>query len=144
MGAAAGAPFADWRWWPSTLRAHCLVHFAKSKGVSTSDAKAAIFDALYEQGSNVSGPQVLAELAAERLGLDREEVLQYLESGAGAAEVLREMEEGQQRYGVRSVPHFIVSGGSSSQEYSLSGAHPPEQFLDLFQKLEAGDQGQEA
>lgn len=139
MGATVGAPFANWRWWPATLKAHCLVHFAKSKGVSTSDAKDALFDALYEQGSNVSGPKVLAQLAADRLGLDRDEVLQYLESGAGAAEVLREIEEGQARYRVRGVPHFVVSGAGYPPGFSFSGAHPPEEFVGYFQKVDAGD-----
>ena len=31
-GRRDGANFADWRWWPSTLKAHQLVRYAEERG----------------------------------------------------------------------------------------------------------------
>lgn len=136
-GAEAGAPFSNWRWWPNTLAAHCLVHFAQSKGISSSAAKAAIFEALYEEGINVSGAPALADIAAKKLGLDHDEVLQYLESGAGEAEVKQIIATGQQMV-QGGVPFFVISTGdsdSSQRPYGFSGAQQPDAFIDIFRKV---------
>lgn len=136
-GAAVGAPFHNWRWWPNTVKAHCLVQFAESKGLSSSEVKAVLFQALYEEGVNVSGAQALADLASEKLGLDREEVLQYLESGAGVVEVLRAVEAGREVV-QGGVPFFVISlvGGASQQRpYGFSGAQPQETFLEVMRKV---------
>mmetsp|Transcript_93102 Transcript_93102/g.259338 ORF Transcript_93102/g.259338 Transcript_93102/m.259338 type:complete len:140 (+) Transcript_93102:391-810(+) len=136
MGASVGADFQSWRWWTDGMPAHRLVHFAKSRGVSAPDAEAVIFEALYEEGENTSRAEVLARIAATKLGFDESEVLGFLGSGAGAQEVLDEMEAGQRIFGsVSSVPHFIVSSDASQQQYSFTGAHPTDQFLELFRKV---------
>eukprot|EP00439_Symbiodinium_sp_Y106_P085907 s98_g30.t1 len=51
--AYVGAPFREWKWWPNTLKAHCLVLFAEERGISSSAAKAALFQALYEEGPDL-------------------------------------------------------------------------------------------
>jgi len=139
MGATVGAPFKKWKWWPATMAAHCLVELARAEGISTSLSKSALFEALYEEGENISDVQVLAEIAAKHLGLDREKVLHQLESRTREADINREIQTGRDLYGVTSVPHFIISGDATPQQYSLSGAHPTEQFLELFRKVKFGD-----
>mmetsp|Transcript_62432 Transcript_62432/g.193723 ORF Transcript_62432/g.193723 Transcript_62432/m.193723 type:complete len:280 (+) Transcript_62432:49-888(+) len=135
MAAAAGGAFRNWRWWPASMPAHRLVRLARSRGISTSTTTALIFEALYEEGSNISEARALARLAASRLGLDEAEVLRHLESTDGIEELLAEIEEGRRRHGFSSVPHFVVRSSTCSQQYSLTGAHPPEQFLELFRKV---------
>jgi len=136
-GAAVGAAFSDWRWWPNTLNAHRLVHFAQAKGLSSSAAKAAIFEALYEEGINVSGPEALADVAARKLGLDRSEVLRHLESDEGVAEVIKVAQEGA---GIvqGGVPFFLVSkgdGDAAQRPIGFSGAQDTRTFLDIFRQV---------
>lgn len=134
-GAAIGANFKDWRWWPHTLNAHCLVHFAESKGISSSTVKAALFKALYEEGQNVSGPAALADLAKEKLGLDREEVLEYLDSRAGVEGVLQAVQVGQKMV-QGGVPFFVVSKASGTERpVAFSGAVEPNQFVEVFNQV---------
>jgi predicted DsbA family dithiol-disulfide isomerase len=42
-GSKDGATFSNWKWWPNTLKAHQLVHFAQQHGVDTHTSNAAIF-----------------------------------------------------------------------------------------------------
>mmetsp|Transcript_754 Transcript_754/g.2510 ORF Transcript_754/g.2510 Transcript_754/m.2510 type:complete len:210 (-) Transcript_754:22-651(-) len=138
MGERVGAPFSDWRWWPNTLKAHCLVHLAETKGLASSAAKAALFEALYEEGANVSDEEVLAQLAEEKLGLQREEVLEYLRSGRGEMEVLSAVQAGQQVV-QGGVPFFVV--GPAQREgppYGFSGAQPTQTFTKLFEECAEG------
>ena len=54
-GRKVGAPFADWKIWPNTLRAHQLLRFAPRE--KEAQLKKACFEAIYEQGENVSDPE---------------------------------------------------------------------------------------
>ena len=102
QGRRVGAPFENWKWWPNTLKAHCLVHLAQTKGIASATVKAALFEALYEQGANLSSPKVLSQIA-QKLGLSEVEVMEYLESGKGEQEVLQLVRAGQD----------VVQGGCS-------------------------------
>lgn len=135
MGAEAGASFRSWRWWPVAMPAHCLVSFSESRGLSAFDAAAAIWEALFEEGANVSEVETLAQLAASKLSLDQEEVIEHLRSDSCEGVVLRNIEMWSRHHRVSSVPHFIVSSSSCQQQYSFSGAHPSDQFLELFRKV---------
>mmetsp|Transcript_28883 Transcript_28883/g.89938 ORF Transcript_28883/g.89938 Transcript_28883/m.89938 type:complete len:114 (+) Transcript_28883:391-732(+) len=109
---------------------------ARCQGVDAFDVQRAVWEALFEEAENFSSSEVLARIAGLKLGLDEEDVLRYLESDAGTQEVVDEAESASRRYGgVSSVPHFVVSGAASSQQYSFTGAHPSEQFLDLFKRV---------
>lgn len=140
QGQKVGAPFREWKWWPNTLKAHCLVLFAEERGISSSAAKAALFQALYEEGANISSDKVLAELAESKLGLPYDEVLQYLKAGTGEAEVLQLVRTGQQTV-QGGVPFFIV--GAGKQPIGFSGAQPSEQFVRIFQRVCEEDGGQD-
>ena len=63
-------------------------------------------------------------------GLGRERAEAVLDSGEGQ-EALHEAEELGRRYRVDGVPFFIVNG-----KITLSGAQPPESFLEAFKKTQ--------
>merc|ERR1719261_1396631 len=50
-GRKVGAPFADWKIWPNTLRAHQLLRFAPRE--KEAQLKKACFEAIYENGEDV-------------------------------------------------------------------------------------------
>ena len=75
-GRKVGAPFADWKIWPNTLRAHQLLRFAPAP--ARPQLKKAMFEAIYENGENVSDPEVVCRLAAEN-GVDVEGFRRVLE-----------------------------------------------------------------
>ena len=130
QGRRVGAPFENWKWWPNTLKAHCLVHLAQTKGIASATVKAALFEALYEQGANLSSPKVLSQIA-QKLGLSEVEVMEYLESGKGEQEVLQLVRAGQDVV-QGGVPFFIVRG--AGQPLGFSGAQPSEQLVKILEK----------
>lgn len=120
-GAQVGAPFANWKVWPHTLQAHRLIMFAESK-LGTAGAAAAkneLFECIYERGLNVTKLEVLVS-AAVAIGLDGGEARSML-SSPGGEEVVAEVRKAQ-RAGVRSVPHFVVSGAGDKEPVQFSGA----------------------
>ena len=138
QGRKVGAPFKDWQWWPNTLKAHCLIHFASEKGIDSSAAKAVLFEALYEKGANLSNEKVLADVASEKLGLPKDEVLQYLTSGSGEEEVLQMVRAGQDIV-QGGVPFFIVRGAGSQRPVGFSGAQPSEQLVKIMKKVSGSE-----
>ena len=148
-GHRCGAPFSNWVWWPHTLDAHRLMHFASTKyGNAAADAlKGALFDACYEEGRNISERACLVEVGAACLGAfgadagaagaGVERALgDFLASDAGRSEVLHDCHEASGS-GVRGVPYFIVSapggaGGGDSRPYGLSGAQDADTLLRVF------------
>eukprot|EP00541_Cyclophora_tenuis_P011882 CAMPEP_0116559938 /NCGR_PEP_ID=MMETSP0397-20121206/10689_1 /TAXON_ID=216820 /ORGANISM="Cyclophora tenuis, Strain ECT3854" /LENGTH=203 /DNA_ID=CAMNT_0004085793 /DNA_START=60 /DNA_END=670 /DNA_ORIENTATION=+ len=142
-GGKDGATFEDWKWKCNTMKSLQLVEFAKERGVDTSKSKAALFSAMYEKGEDVSDVDVLVKIALEQLGLDKSEgtfVREYLENDEGATVVKQQIKEGVQKYGIRGVPYFAVQGENKSERpFGISGAHPPETFLEMFDELSCGE-----
>ncbi len=156
-GRKVGANFGNWRTWPNTLRAHQLIAYVtnperRGRAVddrcvsvpppSTSECNAAIFDAMYERGENVSLTETLVRIGTERLGVSDEEIpvlRLYLETNAGAKDVMREIQSGRRRYNIKGVPHFIVGAmdGESSlgRPYGFSGAQDSSAFVEMFEEL---------
>lgn len=114
---------------PNTFDAHRLLAFALAKGRQDAVAET-LFAAYFVEGADIGSPDALARIAA-RAGLDEQEVADYLKSPAGAAEVRAE-EAHYRSLGIRGVPFFIVDG-----QLALSGAQPPEAFLEAFRQTEA-------
>ena len=71
----------------------------------------------------VAGLGVVAEA-----GLDRSKAEGVLKSGGGQ-EAIREADELARRVRVEGVPFFVING-----EVTLSGAQPPDAFLDAFKQ----------
>lgn len=147
-GRKVGANFSNWVTWPNTLRAHQLIAYvtdpsrrSESKP-STSECNAAIFDAMYECGENVSLPETLVRIGTESLGVTEGEapaLRAHLENNTGAREVMREIQTGRKQYNIGGVPYFIVGAESGKgivgTPYGFSGAQDSSTFVDIFEEL---------
>lgn len=60
---------------------------------------------------------------------------EYLQGKEGHQEVITEYHRGIESMGISGVPHFVVSREGSKATVPLSGAQPPEAFLEAFQAL---------
>ena len=121
---------------PSTLDAHRLIWLAGERGVQDAIVEA-LFLGYFTDGRDLSNRATLTELAAAA-GLDRVEVIELLEGDRGL-EAVRVREEQARRLGVSGVPFFVVNGS-----VALSGAQPPELFLEAFEQAGEPVQAAEA
>ncbi len=111
---------------PNTLNSHRLLRYAQARGQAAGDATLeALFASYFFDGGDIGELDHLAELAAGA-GLDRDEVLSYLESDEDRAGVAAEDARARE-IGIQGVPTYIFDG-----KYVLSGAHPPEVLFRLF------------
>jgi len=121
-GAQAGITFNQDKAIPAnTFRAHRLIHFAQQQGKGN-EMEEALFQAHFTDGKNVGDPEVLAALA-ESIGLDKKEVLDFLQTGAATEAVNKDIQEAQQ-LGISGVPFFVLD-----RKYAVSGAQPVESFV---------------
>lgn len=140
-GRKDGAMFRNWEWWPNTLKAHQLVLFAGRRGVSSNLCNAALFQAEYEDGKNISLVDVLVRIAKEDLGLSRsdEDILRvFLDSDEGAAEVRTEIRRGRREHDISGVPFFVVDYDENAKPCTFSGAQSHERLVGLFNHLSGG------
>jgi predicted DsbA family dithiol-disulfide isomerase len=140
-GRRSGANFGGWKWWPHTGLAHQFVQFGKElHGADTHHLNLALFEAMYESGQNLSSVDALVDLARSRFpDWDADRLRRYLLDNAGRVAVRRDIQAGRQKYGVSSVPYFVVGieprTGSDRLPYGLSGAQPSSTFLRIFSEL---------
>jgi len=117
---------------PNTLSAHVLMYWAScAAGIDQNALAEKLFEAHHVRGEDIGDPQVLARLAGE-VGMDRGDVLQALADGKDEDTVRALMEQARQA-GVSGVPFFIIGN-----QHGLSGAQPPEMFLQILDELSAG------
>ncbi|MBM7632113.1 DsbA family oxidoreductase [Geomicrobium sediminis] len=119
----------------NTESAHRLIHYAKEHG-KMAEMKEELLKAYFIEGKHVGEHEQLAALA-ERVGLNKQTALTILESGAYKEAVQQDIQEGAQ-LGVQGVPFFVFN-----RKYAVSGAQPPEAFLEVLNKVrdEEKDQG---
>jgi predicted DsbA family dithiol-disulfide isomerase len=110
----------------NTVKAHELLHFAKSKGRQL-DMSERLFAAYFEEGRHVGRIDDLADLAAE-IGLDRDEAHAALTAGTHLAAVAADKAQAI-AYGISGVPFFVVDG-----RFGVSGAQDPSAILQVLQK----------
>lgn len=142
MGKRHGALFENWKWWPHTLRCHQLVLLAEQHGVCTHDTNAAIFNAMYEEGQNVSlvGPLLDIAVSKLKLPLSREDVAAYLNSNEKGDEVRAQIHGGKSTHDISGVPYFVIQRTDSNKKpYVLSGAQDPATLRKVFENLMAED-----
>ena len=111
----------------STRDAHRLMLLAANEGVADAMGEA-LFRAHFAEGRNIASHDVLADVG-ESVGLARQQVLDFLASDAGNAEVDAEIAPAQS-LGIRAVPTFVFDG-----QLAVQGAQPPEFFAEVFEKL---------
>ncbi|HYN57403.1 MAG TPA: DsbA family oxidoreductase [Motilibacterales bacterium] len=113
-----------------TLKAHELLHLAKSKGLQER-MKERLLRAYFVEGGDVSDLDQLADVAVE-VGLDRDEVLGALAAGTFAEDVRADIDQAR-AYGVSGVPFYVIDG-----RFGISGAQPAETFAQALAQA-AGD-----
>ena len=123
--------FAAIRRTPNTVQSHRLIRFAGQSGRADAMVQA-LFSAYFFEGQNIGEADVLAEAGAG-IGLDRSEVLEFLAGDSLTDEVIAE-DAAARRAGITGVPCFVFNG-----RHALSGAHPPEVLLQLFDLARADD-----
>jgi len=111
---------------PNTLDAHHLIWLADKQDIQDAVVEA-LFRAYFTEGRDISKRQTLINVVAEA-GLDRSKAQTLLEGDEGM-DALREANELGRRFRVDGVPFFIIDG-----KVSLSGAQPPEAFLEAFRQ----------
>jgi predicted DsbA family dithiol-disulfide isomerase len=119
----------------NTFDAHRLIHFARTEG-RQGEMKERLLRAYFTDGTWVGDHATLAEAAGD-VGLDAEQVRQWLPSDRFGAEVRRDQARATE-LGIRGVPFFLIDG-----QYGISGAQPPEAFAQIFAELgiRAGEPG---
>jgi len=113
----------------NTIKAHQLLHYAKERGLQL-EMKERLLSAYFVEGRHVGRVEDLADLAAE-IGLDRSDVARSLEADEYLEAVRTDMVQARQ-YGINGVPFFVVDA-----RYGISGAQPPEVFVEVLSRAAA-------
>ena len=116
---------------PNTLGSHRLVKTAAKLGQQDTVVEA-LFRGYFMDGRDIGNLEILADIAGEA-GLDRDEAIAYLRSVEDRDEVAA-ADVYARRLGINGVPCFIVN-----RKYAVSGAQPPEAFLQVFQLADQDD-----
>lgn len=113
----------------NTFDAHRLLRFALLEGVQL-EVKERLLRAYFVEGRAISDRDELAKIAGEA-GLDVERVRKMLDSDEYSEQVRADQARAG-RVGVRGVPYFLIDG-----EVGISGAQPPETFLEALRGVQA-------
>jgi predicted DsbA family dithiol-disulfide isomerase len=116
---------------PNTLDAHRLIGLADEEGVQDAVVEA-LFRAYFTEGRDISARQTLLDVVAGA-GLDGDKAEGVL-TGGGGQEAIREADELARRVRVEGVPFFVING-----RVTLSGAQPPDAFLEAFRQASGGN-----
>ena len=116
----------------NTLLAHRLIWLADQPGspVAQRDMKARLMQAYFTDGLDVGDPDTLADLAAE-LGFDRGDVVAFLDSDRGVAELRADLELAGD-LGITAVPTFVING-----QWAVPGAQDTDTFVNVLQRVHA-------
>jgi predicted DsbA family dithiol-disulfide isomerase len=115
---------------PNTVDAHRLIWLADKQGVQDAVVEA-LFLAYFTDGRDISNQKTLIDVVAEA-GLDRSRAEAVLASDGGM-EAITEAGEQARQFRVDGVPFFIIGG-----KVTLSGAQPPDAFLEAFKQALGG------
>ncbi|MBN8206338.1 DsbA family oxidoreductase [Microbacterium esteraromaticum] len=111
----------------NTVKAHEVLHFAKSKGLQH-EMEERLMSAYFTEGRHVGRIDDLVALAVE-VGLDEDETRTALESNAHLDDVRADQAQAR-AYGINGVPFFVIDG-----QYGVSGAQPAETFANVLRDL---------
>jgi predicted DsbA family dithiol-disulfide isomerase len=142
-GEADGVAYNNWKWFPNTLKAHQLMIFASRRGTSEdiSLLVAALFDAVHEQGENISLVDTLVRIAIRCYPrCNAQELQTFLENDEGAEVVKREIKEGRDKFQVAAVPFYILTrvdddAWNQSEPVELAGVPDADLLCDVLGDL---------
>ena len=126
-GRGEGIPFAFDRIkrTPNTILAHRLIRFAQREG-RQEEAVETLFRAYFTEGANIGEIETLTGLAPA-MSLDQDRVRAFLQSDEDEA-AIRAEDKFARQIGIQGVPCFIID-----RKFAVSGAQPPETFLEIFE-----------
>ncbi|KAH8668784.1 DSBA-like thioredoxin domain-containing protein [Xylariales sp. PMI_506] len=131
-GLQDGVQFCDDSRIGHTRDAHRLIRLAKSKGGEEENLVVmALFRRYFEESGDITSREMLADVAAQA-GIDRDEAVEWLESGNGAQEVDQEVQAAYAK-GIHGVPNFTIQG-----KYVVDGAQDPRDFFDVIVAAKEG------
>jgi predicted DsbA family dithiol-disulfide isomerase len=145
-GADNDARFSNWKWWPNTKKAHQLVHYLTTitaakisttvtTKIDSDKVNQVLFNALYEQGLNISTVDVLLQVTRTAFGdehVDLDDLRDYLESDRGWSAVQQEIDQGRRTFAIRGVPFFVIRNSDNEVVTTLSGAQPVSTFRSIL------------
>ena len=107
----------------NTLLAHRVIWLAgqPDSPVDQDAMKERLLQAYFTDGLDIGDPGVLADCAAE-VGFDRNDVMAFLRSDRGMADVAAELELAHDN-GITAVPTYVING-----QWAIPGAQEPETF----------------
>jgi predicted DsbA family dithiol-disulfide isomerase len=111
----------------NTIKAHELLHYAKSQGRQV-DMKERLLKAYFVDGRHIGRIQDLADLAAD-IGLDRDEVVAVLTDERYLPDVKADVEQAA-AYCINGVPFFVFD-----EKYGVSGAQDPGTFANVLEQV---------
>jgi predicted DsbA family dithiol-disulfide isomerase len=113
----------------NTFDAHRAVQFAARSGKDR-DLEMALYRAYFTDGVDITDRAVLADRSAA-VGLDRAQVLDYLDSDGGVDGVARELAQAQS-LGITGVPAFVFE-----KQFLVPGAVDTDMFVRIFDQMSA-------
>ena len=112
---------------PNTFMAHRLLWKAEQYNLQT-ELSEALFKAYFTDGLNIGSAEVLSELC-ESIGMNKIEILNFLESKEGGQEIADlEMEFIEKSIG--AVPTYFIN-----DKYIIQGGQEPETFVSFLRKI---------
>jgi predicted DsbA family dithiol-disulfide isomerase len=114
----------------NTLLAHRVIWLAAQPDspVDQDAMKERLLKAYFTDGLDIGDPDVLADCASE-VGFERNEVMAFLQSDRGMADVAAELEVAHDS-GITAVPTYVVNG-----QWAIPGAQEPETFAKVLRKM---------
>jgi predicted DsbA family dithiol-disulfide isomerase len=112
---------------PNTLASHALIKLAPPQ--KTGDLVEAVYKAYFEDGLDIGNIDVLVAIGEEH-GFKPDELRRQIEAGAKQEEIEEDLAYAQELQ-ITGVPFFVIDG-----KLGLSGAHPAENFLKAFEKVQ--------
>lgn len=110
----------------NSQKAHQLIQFAKTKGLGD-EMEEVLFRSFFTDGKNVADLETLKELGKEA-GLDEKELESAFTDDQFKYKMNQDIQEARS-IGVTGVPFFVFD-----RKYGVSGAQPPQAFLDTLSK----------
>ncbi|KAL7619878.1 hypothetical protein AAE478_010425 [Parahypoxylon ruwenzoriense] len=116
----------------NTRDSHRLIQLGKTKGADVENRVVLeLFKSYFEGDGDITSHDTLVA-AAERAGLGRSEIKEWLDSGKGGKEVDEEVQEAYAK-DIHGVPHFTIQ-----DKYEVDGAQDAQAFLSAFASAKEG------
>jgi predicted DsbA family dithiol-disulfide isomerase len=113
----------------NSFKAHRVLQLAKMRGLGDA-AEERLFRAFFTEGRNIADDDTLLELGKEA-GLNETEIRSSLSDERYSDMVRQDIQEAR-AIGVTGVPFFVFN-----RKYAVSGAQPPQAFLQTLEKAYA-------